>query len=504
MAQRQYRISLKGVLFPMLSEQQGRTIIGKDSGEGDQVGNTPGVAYCHNVMPSAYGLDSVGFLSQVPAIDPAITTLTDVRVIYGDDRTRIYLAWDTLGVIYALITGSSVWIAIPATSPVTGGAGFSTETVTVGTVNGISYIFYSGIGAFTYNETTNSLDSVTLTGLDIPDVLGVVASSGYLISYTDQAIAWSSTIDPTDFVPSTVTGAGGGNIAGIGGPILFMLANPLGIIIYTATNALAGTYTGNTAFPFKFREIDDSEGGLSLDLVAHENNSSKQYAYSKAGLQSLNSQRAEVLLPDLTDFIAGKRFEDFNETTKVLTVTDLTATMKKKIKFIAARYLVISYGITSFTHALVYDLTLRRLGKLKIDHVDVFEYLDSQTEISKENIGFLLNTGEVKVLDFSTPGASTGVVILGKLQFSRSRMMTLQRVRVENIGTADTLTVSTRASLDGKNPTSTVVGALKNSGVNVRDYVFRSTAINHSLLFIGKFNLVTVIAVYNTAGRIRD
>lgn len=506
MAQREYSIDLQDTLFTMLSEQQGRTIIGTNAGEAPAKENKPGIAYCHNVMPSRYGMDSIGFLSVIPVATglPAGTVFTDVRVVYGSAKSRLYLAWDSLGNVYAtnLKDGTITWLALPATVPATGGSLFNSESVTIGTVNGVSHIFYSGIGSFTYNESTNVLDAETLTGLAISDILGVVGSSGYLVAYTTLAIAWSSTIDPTDFVPSQITGSGGGNVAGTAGAIIFVTYNTLGLLVYTAGNVLAGTYTGNVQFPFKFREVDDSKGGISLDRVAYENNSKLQYVYSKAGIQQINSQKAETVLPEVTDFLAGRRFEDYNEVTKLYEVTDLsaTATMLKKIKFVAARYLIISYGITSFTHALIFDIVLNKLGKIRLTHVDVFEYIGTQSEISRESIAFVLSTGEVQILDFSTAATSSGVIILGKLQFSRTRFINLLGVEVENVETGSTLDVSSQASLDGKNFT-TVQADLKDSATNIREYDFRTTAMNHSLVFIGKFNLVTVQVRYAISGR---
>jgi len=503
MAQRDYDLNLKANVFPMLSEQRGVTTIGSAPADTGGDRQEPGVAYCHNVMPSTYGLDSIGYTDRVPAVAPAVTDFSDVRVVYGNARSRLYLAWTATGSVYALPSGASVWVAVVATVPATGGVGFSTEDITIGTVNGISYIYYQGVGAFMYNESTGVLDSVTLVGISLVNTLGIVAASGYLIAYTAQAIAWSSTIDPADFVPSAVTGAGGGNVAGIGGKILFMLTNPLGFIIYTATNAIAASYTGNIQYPFKFRPIDDSKGGISLDKIAYEDDAAKQYAFSKAGMQTVNSQRAEVLLPELTDFLAGKIFEDFDEGTNILSTTILTSTMLKKVKLVASRYLIISYGISSYTHAFIYDIALQRLGKVKLTHVDCFEYVATQGEISKETIGFLLSSGQVQTLDFSTPGGDAGVLILGRLQAAYNKMMTLHEVFIENTGVTDTLAVYTRASLDGKNVSSTVVGYLADSEEGTRNYKFRTAAVSHSLLFVGKFNLVGTSIRYVPTGRIR-
>jgi len=329
MAERFYEINLHDPNFALLSEQQTRTIIGATKERESTGDNRPGIAYMHNVMPSEYGLDSVGYNTVIPPVAlPAGVSFSDVRVAYGDAKSKIYIAWDSLGNVYVLINGFTIWLSLPATIPSTKASIFSTESVTIGTVNGVSYIYYSKIGAFNYNEITRQLDAVTLTGLNISATLGVVASSGYLVAYTDIAIAWSSTLDPTDFIPSQVTGSGGGNVAGTAGAILFCVSNTLGLLVYTANNTLAGTYTGNVQFPFKFREIQNSEGGISLDKVAYEANGSKQYVFSKAGLQALDSRGAEVIIPEVTDFLAGKRFETYNEITNQYEVTDLPTAKK--------------------------------------------------------------------------------------------------------------------------------------------------------------------------------
>ena len=501
MAQRYYTIPLKSPNFPMLSKNQSRTIIGglESSKAGDE--EIPKIYFCHNMMPTEDGLESVGYLSPIPAITPAITNLSDARVLHSISKQIMYMAWAADGRVYDLEEADLSWNQLADTVPSTISPSFSIEDVTLGTVNGVTFIWYKGVGCFRYNDTTHQLESVILTGISIPDIVGITASSGYLIVYTIDTIAWSSLIDPTDFTPSQITGSGGGLIAGIQGNIHFILPNDLGILVYAHANVIAGTFTGNAQYPFKLREVTSSKGGVSLDLVAHEANSAAQFSYSQAGLQFITSQRAETFLPEVTDFLAGKVFEDFDESTKELSETKLTTTMKKKIKFIAARYIVISYGITSFTHALVYDVVLERLGKLKIDHVDCFEFLKDQTEVSKESIAFLLSTGEVKTLDFSTTSTnSNGVVIFGKMQYTRGRTITLQGVDVENVEDDATLSVTNLAAIDGKTTTKTE-GVLRYSVEGLRKYAFKVSAINHSLLLIGKFNLSTLFITYILNGR---
>ena len=501
MAQRDYTVELKNPRIPMLSEQQERTIIG--GSEKARAGSTgrPALYYAHNVMPTLKGLDSVGFEEVIPAVIPATTTLTDARIVYSLSGVRLYMAWDAEGRAYDLEEGETTWTQLADTVPSTFDTNFNIDNVTLGRANGITYIWYRGVGCFAYNSTTHTLDSVILGGISIASTLGISASSGYLIAYSATATAWSSTIDPTDFVPSTVTGAGGGEVAGRGGKVKYVVPNTLGLLYYCDTNIIAATYTGNVQYPFKYRPVDNSAGGISLDLIAYEANSAAQFSFTKAGLQSITSQKAVNILPEVTDFLAGERFEDFDETTKLLTVTELSSAMKKKVKFIAQRYLVISYGISTFTHAIVFDTALERLGKLKVTHVDCLEYIGAQVEIAKQSLAFLANDGTMHWVNFARNDVSNGVAIFGKFQYTRNRTITLQGVEVETIKTGASLEVTDLVSYDGKTTPEQKIGTLKDSAAGIRKYHFLSSASNHSLLFIGQFQLTTMFILYTLHGR---
>ena len=501
MAQLIYPLNLKEASFPMLSSLQGRTVIGSTVGVAAAQANSPSVAYCHNVMPTKEGYESVGYLPVIAALEGGSSTpFSDVRVIYGTNKSRIYMVLDSLGSVYVLLVGATEWLAVPATSPATGGIGFDHNTVTIGTVNGETYIFYKNIGAFQFNEATNELDAVTLSGLTISETIGIIGSGGYLVAYTVNAIAWSSTIDPTDFVPSVVTGAGGGNVAGIAGKILVITGNSLGMLVHTTANILAGSFTRTGLFPWQFRVVPGGKGGISLDHIAYEAESEDQYIYSKAGLQTISYQKAEVILPEITDFLSGKVFEDFNEVTKEYVITTLTTTMKKKLKYIASRYLVISYGITEFTHALVVDIALNRVGKLKITHNDCFEYVGAQLEVAKETLAFLLADGSVSVMDVSDKTSGVGTLVVGKLEATYTRWLTILGIDAEDIKSSAEFSITILQSLDGRN-TTPVSTSLGYSAAGIRKFLCKTTGNNHSLVIIGDFNLSALLVRYALAGR---
>jgi hypothetical protein len=509
MAQQIYAMNMQDTIFPLLSEQQTRTIMGASIGQAPAEAVRPGVAYMHNVMPTKYGMNSVSY-TQIAAgtADPNIPSsfFTDVRLIFSaTDNSRTYLGLTVGGGFFSLSPGAnSSWYQI-SKGTVNFPAPFNSEFLTIATVNGRSYMFYKGYGMFEYRSGLNGLVGVSTTGLATADVLGMVSSNGYLIAYTKSALAWSSTIDPTDFVPSQVTGSGGGNVAEIDGDILFVTSNSLGILIYTFNNIIAGTYTGNALYPFKFRVVENSKGGVSLNKTAYEANAANQFVYSKAGLMTVSSQKADTILPEITDFLAGNKFEDFNEVTKLLIQTDIPQDeqMLKQIKYVASRYLVVSYGLiaTGLTHALVIDTSMAKVGKLKIPHVDVFEYVGPVEDAAKDSMAFLKDTGEVVTVNFSTTPNSVGVLIMGKLQATLTRNTGLLKVQVENVRIGDDIIVMSSASFDGKNFTNVTGTLINDNASNIIDYNFRSSAKSHNIILIGSFNLVTLLVTYRVEGR---
>jgi hypothetical protein len=212
-----------------------------------------------------------------------------------------------------------------------------------------------------------------------------------------------------------------------------------------------------------------------------------------------------LILPEVTDFLSGKYFEDFDETTKTFTRTQVVR-LKKAINLIGSRYLVMSYGINSYTHALVYDLTTKRWSKLKIPHVDCFEFLlypAEMTEIARQSIGFLASDGAIFTVNLDandTDIPHNGVLILGKYQYVRSRTLCLERVEIENVRTGTTFSLHDMVSIDGKNISSIVPGHLRENSGGLVDYDFHTVGMNHSLLLMGSFYAQTLQLTFVPGG----
>lgn len=510
MGQQVYRANLSAKVFPFVSEFFGRSIIvaGQDQNytkpltsteDTDKDRGIPQLYYCHNVMPMAAGFQSVGY---TPTIAPFVNEdkFTNIYILRDASAgVEVFFSSTSDGRNFVLPFGNPSWQQI---NTIAGTAG---KMITTAFVNGQTYLYFAGVGCYKYVASSNTLVAVTLNGLTAASILGIVAASGYMIAWTTNAVSWSSTTDPTDFVPSLTTGAGGGGVEAAKGPILGCVSHQMGFMTYTLENCVAASYSGNSRYPFNYKEIVASGGLGSLDYISYDAESGNHYAYTTSGLQLVSMTATQTVLPDVTDFISGKYFEDFDETTNTFVRTTISGAMKKAISVVADRYLVISYGISSLTHAIVYDITNKRFGKLKVDHVTCFEWKilsPTVSEIPRESLAFLQKDGAIKIVDFSyTSSTASGVMLLGKYQYARSRMIQLQGVELENVRAGSNFTLLNYYSPDGKSLGIPKAGYLKLSAESFREYLFHTTGVNHSLLFKGAFFINSLVLTFNIHGR---
>ena len=526
----------------------------------------PQVYYMHNVMPFAQGFQSVGYITALTAAADAVIFASrhllrdeaDVKVELGvttdgkfytnsgDGTGWIYRATYPVGTITTATVAGTTYLYLAGygcmryDSPTTTFVPVTLTGLDPGKVVGITSSFGYLIAwsvptlATTLEFTTVTADPVITgvstaglvinqmvsgTGIAVGSyIISIIANTSVTLSQPatadgtvpllfaaqSAAIAWSSTIDPTDFTPSLTTGSGGGSVENAQGYITYCVKHTLGFIVYTTNNAVGAVYTNNARYPFAFREIVSSGGLLTLDLLGYDANTGNQYLYSTHGFQLMSMSQSQTVFPDLTDFIAGLSFEDYNEVTDTLTRTALVSQMHKRLNVIADRYFVVSYGNGSLTHAIVYDIALKRYGKLKIPHVDCFEYelgVLTATEFPKRSIAFLQEDGTVKIVDFSARAAnSSGVIMLGKFQFVRPRLLQLDTITLENVMDENNFSVIVKSSLDGKTTVDTPTTLLHSAGGS-HTYGSRAIGINHSLVIKGNFQLNTNVLQFNIHGK---
>lgn len=526
MAQIVYRGNLSAKSFPLLTDFQGRTVIiaGPDQTykaaitsqeDTDKDVGIPIVYYCHNVLPASYGFNSVGYEKLIDPLTLGTTGFTSVKLLRSNaisstvNGPRYYFSCLPTGKCYYSLLGGTTWTLIATTISVV-----STTVITTASVQGISYIFFSGIGCYKYNSATNTLVSVTLTGLTAANIKGITTYQGYLIAFDDNSVYWSSVLDidytlnSVDFVLSLTTGAGNIRPEGARGPITIVRAATFGLSIYTTSNIVSAVYSGNSRYPFNFKEVVSSGGCTSDDLIAYDANTGNQYAYTTSGIQTVTATQTQTIFPDITDFLAGQDFEDFDELTQTFILETLSSPMKKKLSSIADRYLIFSYGKTSLTHAIIYDMAQKRFGKLKYTHTDIFEYeyVDpSATDAPRRSIALLSPNGAVYVLNPSVTFAkSAGVILLGKFQYVRSRLMSLEGLEIQTVHpNQSAVAYDLYSNTGGTIESITKIQGYETSvaGQSQRSYKFHKTAINHSILLIGGFFLSSFILTFHIHGK---
>jgi len=504
MAVTTFRANLNSGQFPFMSELLGRTVLipqqdqsyvrfATQDPSSQYALEAAQAYYMHNVMPSAQGYISIPFRQL--AVPPGDTdkTFTSVNVIRDNNGNKAYLGTTSSGRCYILQNYLSGWLR---TTDIVMPAG--AQQVSTAFVQGVTYIYFQGIGCYTYNFSTNVLTSVTLTSLNPALITGLIANNGYLIAYGPNAVAWSSQVTITDFTPSLITGAGGGNVQDAFGKIVTCLPNKTGFLVYTQYNIVAAIFTGNPRYPFNFKPVIDSGGMASNQLIGYEPENTEQYAYTTDGLQVVTSQGTNTVFPECTDFLAGGYFEDFDDVNLVFNRTFVTSPLLKKLTVIANRYLCISYGMFALTHCLIYDISLRRWGKLKIQHVECFEYLmmnTDQVDTPRQSVAFLQADGTIILAMFAMDNPlSNGTILFGRYQLQEGNMCTVHEVVIDAVRPDSNLRVYDFTSLDGIDYTATPVkGFLRNLSSLTRTYCFRNEAMNHSILMQGQFNLVSLV-----------
>lgn len=510
MARIEHRINLDSPTFPLLSELLGRTVIVRGSDQTHPAtlathiaSDPPQLYYAHNVVPTPYGYKSIGYDTFVSG---TIYTnfVSQVTVREAATGRSAILGFTATGKVFVSTLSAPTWVEITL-DPVVSISGLN---ITFAYVRGVTYIYFYRLGCYKYDFDLGKLVAVTLSGLSLTNTYGIVTIQGYLLAFgIGNAVAWSSPVDATDFVPSLTTGAGAGSLDGAMGETVAAVTTQEGIIFFNANNATAAVYQANGRYPFAFSTVVGC-GGLSDAKYASYTalDTSAAYAYTTSGLQAVTVRSAEFIIPEVTDFLSGKRLEDFDETTLTLTTTTPANVIKKQVAWIADRYLIVSYGDEMLTHAIVFDVMLGRLGKLKVDHVAVFEFtLYDQTiyETPKKSIGLLKANGSIVVVNSDiTASNSNGVLVLGKYQYVRERRLQLQRVDVENVPSADRFTLHVLASLDGKTLQPAVAGYNTGNAGLSKTFNFLTTGVNHSLVAKGDFNLVSGILSFNVAGRL--
>jgi hypothetical protein len=487
------------------------------SGEGaDKDLGIPMVIYGENILPTIQGMQSVSYKEEVLAnqLRPSETRFDRAIILRDKNETR-YLFSPGNGT--NLVLKNKTWLEFPF--PVR-----NSGMVTHAYSNQRTFIFYANTAAYEYKlgGVNGTFSRVPLKGLEVQNITGITNANNYLIAWDSKRIYYSSAIDPTDFVPSLSSGAGSEFVTKVRGAIVCCLPTSDGFIIYTTANAVLATYTDNIRFPWRYKEIEGSAGINKPEHVSFDANYSGHFVWTESGLMMYLKDKASIIFPEITDFIANKLVEEYigdtgkqnhqNETAVFASETQdfsskpygdngiveyhLLNQAHVKVTFLGSRYFAFSYGYRTkyLDWVIVYDFGLRRFGKLKIRHTDCFHSIPTPGSdlVPKDIFGFLQPDGRVVNIDFSDMKQDTGVLLLGRIQHTRGQLLEINSVELSSTRPSDTA-IQLLPSNDGKNfmPAEFPQEVIKER--NYTRWHSRVTAKNFALVIRGTYSLVDAL-----------
>lgn len=467
MAQIPYRANLSAARYPFsLSRAQGSVIIPQADQNYDRrvdpQGETssPGIPqaiYMENVLPTPEGYQSVGIF-EFPAL-PWSGDFQVLEIKSAEESTLEVLVFKMGSTeVYRWLPNGAGWQSVlvirnPATVPVFG------PPISYAVINGSVYIFDGDslytlniTGPFPYSAALQQIESIYLNGLGtfgslspngvLVNTKAIVSSYGYLILYKDVGtslqVAWSSTLSPVDFVPSLVTGAGGGNLADAQGRAVMARNSAQGFYCYTQNNVILGTYTGNSRYPFRFQVVRDAPGIFTGPNIYSDIDEGRQwYVNQFHQIMTLNGDQGEQIAPEVSEFLERSyQYDSFDTLTNTFQALsrNLPAFRESKVYLFAQKYLCLSVAeagdVTvdpTFDCVYVFDLQLRRYGKLKVQHTHLATLFQSP---NLYRLAFINSVnGQVKYMEFRSDFIGhSAVLLLGKFRYVRSRALILEEM----------------------------------------------------------------------------
>ena len=570
MAIQGFKVALNAARFPPVSTKGQRAVLvpGLDSaprtprsfmGAEESVDyNLAQILYGENIMPLASGIKSVGYEQLVA---PTVTSDFDQLFALRDANEDTVLYSPSAGKNYIYDSSSSSWTSttfLEIHGVPLSGASQNTEAtakLTYAYVDGKTFVCYSRLIAdggtdasiLYWDPVTLALTPAGALIANLPFAAGTIdgisSSNGYLIVYSDITVAWAAfngtAFDYTLYANGEFTGSGAQIPEDVQGTIKACVSLPGGFVIFTSKNAIAASYHAqNLVAPWIFREISGAGGLKTYEQSTIEGSLGAIIAYTTTGLQRVSLNSSEESYPDVSDFIAGRQLETYSLSTHTTSISIPSTDLATKISNIANRYLVVSYGTFpgAYTYALVYDLTLKRWGKLKINHVDCFyySYLSLSSGLTYEMtdpeqydsaalstydaagtqsgdiaaaqhcLAFLQSDGRILVADWSSKPKATedaAVAVIGRVQLTRSSHTQFNRAEIERMTSGRVYLQPSYGGADLAAPEQ-LIDIEVSSDTDYRIVGGMIDCNNFNIVLEGTFDLSTIILEATTSGRV--
>lgn len=489
----------------------------------DQDQSKPIPIYIEDVMPITRGYTTVTKLPAFATLSFPTSTeydRTNIHIIYNQGNELTYLVED-YGKIWIFSQTSKTWVKLYEAID-------SSIQYSVFFMKGTTHIFHREMGVWKFGLTFDDFTEVVIPALGgfnpKTTVIAMASALSYLIAVTANEVYWSDPIDETQFDPAAVGSlAGATKVLALRGSVQLVLPITDGFIIYTNVNAIAATYSQNPYNPWIFKEVANSSGAFKQTHVTYKSSLPAHFLWGDYGLMQLSPDSASVIFPELTDYLGGDTIEHFDPITMEISMK-VGAELEVKLTYLNARYLALSYGEKGqvFEYILMYDMILKRWGKIKVKHKAVFNllpphstggvsfedaelagivyhdweatrFLELLARLSEANfnvgtIGILSDTNELRKIDWlAEDGRGEGVVIFGELAVNRNRLSAISEIELLGILDKNQVNVKVR---------STHYNTSWQNAIYVPMYdwfVATSTGKTHEIAIMGRFQLTAVV-----------
>lgn len=400
------------------------------------------------------------------------------------------------------------------------------QSISWAMAGGVQFFCVPGTGIFFYGLVDNSaVDSnvtwqavkqfkmgtdvgVTATGdlenyqfiknlpFEAEDIMSICAAQGYLVVAAKNQVAWAllanSVFDFEEYANGSVTGSGVRIPEELQGEVTALRAVPGGFIAFSEHNAVGAFYSSsNFANPWNFRRVSGCGGLRNVRSVSSDNVRTAVFAVTSVGLQQVTLSGAQPVDPAFDDYLSGKIFELYDYDENVIRQLRVSTNIIARCTLVGSRYVLISCGVNfvdEFEIAYVYDLLLKRWGKLRAWHGDALQLSSAESERplrvsdlegytiaeryefvtvaslvttpnvtiteSRQKIGIMLNTGQIRQVLLGqgdeSDGETEGIVRVSPVRVSRSKNITLHTVEVDGQMDAPATQIILNPSYDGR------------------------------------------------------
>lgn len=405
--------------------------------------------------------------------------------------------------------------------------------VTTASVGDVALVCYAQSGIFQVSVAGIAVTRKEILwppGVADSVVRGILATSNYLVAWTDSEILWSTPLNPLDFQDFD-QGAGRISPIDIKGQISVCASIAGGFIAYTTKNAVGASFTNNARTPFVFQEVKNSGGVLSPKHLTGEYNGGLHYTWGPSGFQAVTLQEAVAQFPELSDAIHARVLQGWNDTEERILEVISAADLRVRLAYLSNRYLAISVGETgsiSFEYAYVYDTVLQRWGCIRTPHTEMFTLptVSAATDVryselagSYASLGAATYSSFNAELEISKPGRGSmailrtdgsvakiaiglslnSLLIYGRVQVRRAQHVMFNSLELD--GVEDTTEVYLLTSKSGHRRDGVYAPVGMPMGDANRRWQGRQVSVNFDVLVRGQFDLSSLVMVTQLHGK---